>query len=101
MNVERGRSIAVTYLQKLHRSFYKSSMSSGLCTLNIKEKEMTQVTNFEKKIVRSYFNLKKNSHIIVPYLLLTGNGTNRSEHREGGTLTRKKAKGEFLDPKSG
>ena len=69
-NASNNQSLPFTYLQKLHRSFYKSSMSSGLCTLNIKEKDLIEIVNFERKMIRSYFNLKKNSHIIVPYLLL-------------------------------
>ena len=39
-NASNNQSLPFTYLQKLHRSFYKSSMSSGLCTLNIKEKDL-------------------------------------------------------------
>ena len=69
-NAANNTSLPFTYLQKIHRSFYKSSISSGLCTLNIKEKDLMEIVNFERKMIRSYFNLKKNSHIIVPYLLL-------------------------------
>ena len=45
-------------------------MSSGLCALRMEEKDMNKIMNFEKKLIRSYFNLRKNSHIIAPYLLL-------------------------------
>ena len=45
-------------------------MTSGLNAIRLKVKDINKIMNFEKKLIREYFGLRKNSHIITPYLLL-------------------------------
>ena len=45
-------------------------MTSGLNAIKLKVKDTNKIMNFEKKLIREYFGLRKNSHIITPYLLL-------------------------------
>ena len=68
--VKDEKAAPFPYIQKLHRTFLKPSMTSGLCAINMKQKEITRVMNFEKTLIRRYFGLRKNSSIMVPYMLL-------------------------------
>ena len=69
-NIISDRHLPFTYTQKMHRTFIKPSITSGLSALTLKGNHITKLMNFEKKLIRHMFSLRKKSPIYQLYLLL-------------------------------
>ena len=70
LNVMNNSNLPFSYTRKLHVTFYKPSMTSGLAATTTNGKDLAKLSNFEKKLIRGYFDLRKNSTVILPYLFL-------------------------------
>ena len=46
-------------------------MTSGLSALTIRGKDLVKLQNYENKLVRSYFKLRKNS-LVIPLFMILG-----------------------------
>ena len=64
------RNLPASYLSKLHRTFIKPCMTSGLAALTLDSKQISRLVTKEKQLVRYIFHLRKKSPVIPLFLLL-------------------------------
>ena len=65
-----NRNITFNYSAKLHNTFVKPSLTSGLSALTITGKPLTKLINSEKRLIRHMFNFRKKATVLPLYLLL-------------------------------
>ena len=64
-----NRNITFNYSAKLHNTFVKPSLTSGLSALTITGKPLTKLINSEKRLIRHMFNFRKKATVFT--LILT------------------------------
>ena len=69
-NPVSNKNVPLSYSAKLHNTFIKPSLTSGLSALTISGKPLTKLINCEKKLIRHMFNLRKQASVLPLYLLL-------------------------------
>lgn len=64
------KNLPANYLSRLHRTFLKPSLISGLSALTLDSKQISRLVTKEKQMVRHIFNLRKKSPVLPLYLML-------------------------------
>ena len=59
-----NRNITFNYSAKLHNTFVKPSLTSGLSALTITGKPLTKLINSEKRLIRHMFNFRKKATVL-------------------------------------
>ena len=68
--IASDKNLPANYLGKLHRTFIKPCMTSGLSSLTLDNKQISRLVTKEKQLVRYIFHLRKKSPVIPIYLML-------------------------------